>query len=179
MEAGIRHRSGVPTWSRQQPVLEMSPPVGPGGNMEATLQSQFFGVEKRKTSTGRLWAARIIAGLVTLFMLFDAVMKFVKPAPVAEAFARSGWPIELSSTLGAILLTCTVLYLIPRTSVLGAVLLTGYLGGAVATNLRLENPLFTNTLFPVYFGVLIWSSLLLRNPRLGELFPLIQPERKR
>ena len=123
---------------------------------------------------GRLWTGRIIGGLVALFMLFDALMKFVKPAPVIQAFARTGWPVELSVPLGAILLTCTVLYLIPRTSVLGAVLLTGYLGGAVATNLRLENPLFSNTLFPVYFGVLMWTSLLLRTPSLGRVFPLIK-----
>lgn len=91
-----------------------------------------------------------------------------------QAFARTGWPTELSACLGVILLTCTVLYVIPRTTVLGAILLTGYLGGAVATNLRLENPLFSNTLFPVYFGVLIWTSILLRNPRVREIFPLVR-----
>jgi hypothetical protein len=107
-------------------------------------------------------------------MLFDAVGKFAKPAQVVEAFARTGWPLELSAPIGAILLTCTVLYLIPRTSVLGAMLLTGYLGGAVATNLRLQNPLFTHTLFPVYFGVLIWVGLRLREPKLASVFPLLK-----
>ena len=97
-------------------------------------------------SKGRVWTGWSITGLIAAFMLFDAVGKFAKPAAVVEAFARTGWPIELSVPLGAILLTCTVLFLIPRTSVLGAILLTGYLGGAVATNLRLQNPLFSYTL---------------------------------
>jgi hypothetical protein len=105
-------------------------------------------------------------------MLLDAAIKFAKPAPVAEAFVRTGWPLALSVPLGAILLTSTVLYLIPRTAVLGAILLTGYLGGAVATNLRLEEPLFTHTLFPVYFGLAIWGSLWLRDQRIRELVPL-------
>jgi DoxX-like family len=126
----------------------------------------------REVTKGRLWTGRIITGLVAAFLLFDAAIKFTKPAPVAAAFARTGWPLELSVTLGAILLTSTVLYLIPQTAVLGAVLLTGYLGGAVATNLRLENPLFSNTLFPVYFGILTWAGLWLRDRRLGELLPL-------
>lgn len=98
-------------------------------------------------------------------------------APVIQAFVRSGWPAELSAPLGAILLICTVLYVIPRTSVLGAILLTGYLGGAVATNLRLKNPLFTNTLFPIYFGVLLWASLLLRVPKIVEFFPFLKSKR--
>lgn len=138
----------------------------------SAAQAQFFASQPIEISKRRIWAGRIIAGLVTLFMLFDAAMKFVKPAPVIQAFARTGWPAELSVPLGAILLTCTILYVIPRTTVLGAVLLTSYLGGAVATNLRLENPLFSNTLFPVYFGILIWTSVLLLNPGFAEWFPL-------
>ena len=125
-------------------------------------------------STGRFWTGWIITGLVSLFMLFDAGGKFVKPAPVVEAFARIGWPIELAPTLGAILLVCTIIYLIPQSAVLGAILLTGYLGGAVATNLRLQNPLLTHTLFPVYLGVLIWLGLWLRDSRVGSVFPLLK-----
>lgn len=121
----------------------------------------------------RIRAGWIISGLVIAFMLFDAVGKFVKPAPVVEAFARTGWPIELSATVGAVLLLCTILYAVPQTSVLGAILLTGYLGGAVATNLRLENPLFSHTLFPVYFGVLVWVGLWLREPELEPVFPFV------
>jgi hypothetical protein len=101
-------------------------------------------------------------------------MKFVKPPQVAEAFVRTGWPLAMSVPIGAILLTCTVLYVIPWTSVLGAVLLTSYLGGAVATNMRLENPLFTHTLFPVYFGVLIWVGLALREPKVMDVFPVMK-----
>ncbi|MGA8044424.1 MAG: DoxX family protein [Terracidiphilus sp.] len=115
-----------------------------------------------------------ISGLMVAFNLFDVFGKLAKPPQVVDAFVRVGWPIEVSSTIGIILLACTVLYVIPRTSVLGAALLTGYLGGAVATNLRLQNPLFTHTLFPVYFGVLVWIGLWLREPKLRPVFPLLQ-----
>jgi DoxX-like family len=127
-----------------------------------------------RVSKGRVRTGWTISGLIAAFVLFDSLIKFAKPAAVVEAFARTGWPIELAATIGAILLTCTVLYLIPRTSVLGAILLTGYLGGAVATNLRLQNPLFTYTLFPVYFGVLTWIALWLREARLRTVFPLLR-----
>lgn len=123
-------------------------------------------------SKRRLWASWVISGSIAAFTLFDAATKLARPAPVTAAFARTGWPVELSVPVGIILLVCTVLYLIPRTSILGAILLTGYLGGAVATNLRLENPMFSNTLFPVYFGILAWVALWLRNGKLRELIPL-------
>lgn len=129
-------------------------------------------------SKGRMWAGWIITGLISAFMLLDAAMKLAKPKPVIDAFARTGWPTELSVTLGVILLVSTALYLIPRTEILGAILLTGYLGGAVATNLRLENPLFSNTLFPVYFGVLVWGALWLRDRKIQELIPM-RKERSR
>jgi hypothetical protein len=128
--------------------------------------------EAASTSNGRRWTGLIITGLIALFMLFDAAMKFAKPKPVADAFVRTGWPIDLSVTLGVLLLASTVLYLIPRTAILGAILLTGYLGGAVATNLRLHNPWFSNTLFPVYFGILVWAALWLRESRVAALIPL-------
>lgn len=89
-----------------------------------------------------------ISGLIAAFTLFDAVGKFVRPAQVVEAFARTAWPVELAPSLGAILILCATIFLIPQSSVLGAILLTGYLGGAVATNLRLHNPLFSHTSFP-------------------------------
>ena len=140
--------------------------------MQATIVMNDGGTYMPDASKAQTWTGRVITGLLTAFLLFDVFGKFAKPVQVVEAFARTGWPVELSPTLGTILLICTVLYLIPRTSVLGAVLLTGYLGGAVATNLRLENPLFTNTLFPVYFGILAWLGLLMREPRLRSVFPL-------
>lgn len=141
------------------------------------LSEQAASVDTRSTeiSKGRLWTGRVLAGLITLFNLFDAWMKFAKPAPVIHAFAQSGWPVELSAPIGAILLASTALFVIPRTTVLGGLLLTGYLGGAVATNLRLENPLFSETLFPVYVGIFLWASLLLQHPRLGEYLPFLKP----
>jgi hypothetical protein len=139
---------------------------------EATMGTRWTGDDMTEVSRGKLWTGRVIAGLAGLFLLFDAAMKFVQPKPVAEAFVQTGWPIGLSTTLGALLLVSTILYLIPRTAILGAILLTGYLGGAVATNLRLQEPLFSHTLFPVYFGVLVWGSLWLRDIKLQELVPL-------
>jgi hypothetical protein len=117
-------------------------------------------------SNGRRWAGRIISGLLAVFFALDGAMKLVRPAPAMEAFVRSGWPASLSVTLGVVLLASTAVYLVPRTAILGAVLLTGYLGGAVATNLPLQNPIFSHTLFPVYFGVLLWLALWLRDERL-------------
>lgn len=139
---------------------------------EATMGASWTQSDRAQVSSGRLWTSRVMAGLVALFLLFDVTMKFVQPKAVAEAFVRSGWPIELSAPLGAILLICTILFLIPRTAILGAILLTGYLGGAVAANLRLLEPLFSYTLFPVYFGILIWGSLWLRDPKLQQMIPL-------
>jgi hypothetical protein len=125
-------------------------------------------------STPALWAGRIISSLVVLFLVFDAVMKLVRPvpAPVTQAFAHVGWPVSLAANLGVILLCCTILYAVPRTVVLGAILLTGYLGGAVATHLRAGDPLFSHVLFPVYLGVLLWLGVYLRDARLRALLPL-------
>lgn len=119
-----------------------------------------------------LLAGRAIGALPVLFLLFDGVGKFVKPAPVVEGTLQLGYPAGVLVPLGIVLLACTVLYAVPRTAVLGAILLTGYLGGAVATHVRVGNPMATHTLFPVYFGVLLWGSLWLRDPRVRELLPL-------
>jgi hypothetical protein len=118
-----------------------------------------------------LWAGRIASGLVTAFMIFDAVMHLMKPAPVVEGFARLGFPIRLAVTLGIIDLICVVLYVIPRTSILGAILLTGYLGGAVAIQLPTGNSLFGEVLFPVYVGVIVWGGIYMRDERLRALIP--------
>ncbi|HEX4006315.1 MAG TPA: DoxX family protein [Acidobacteriaceae bacterium] len=142
--------------------------------METTMPAAAPPGNAAVIGSGRLWTGRVITGLITLFMVFDAAMKFAKPKPVADAFVRTGWPIDLSVTLGVILAVSTIFYLIPRTAVVGAILLTGYLGGAVATNLRLHNPLFGNTLFPVYFGVLVWAALWLRDPAIAHLIPTRQ-----
>ncbi len=119
-----------------------------------------------------LWTGRIISAVVVLFLLFDSVIKFINPAPVVEASAHLGLPDSLAVVLGIILLACTAIYAIPRTSILGAILLTGYLGGAVATHLRIGDPLFSHVLFPVYMGVLLWGGLFLREDRLRALIPL-------
>lgn len=142
--------------------------------METVVRAETSSAHQDVTPRGRLAASWIITGLLAIFMLLDVAIKFIQPKGVAASFARSGWPLHLSVTLGVLLLVSTLLWLIPRTAILGAILLTGYFGGAVATNLRLENPLFSNTLFPVYFGVLVWLSLWLRDPAVRGLIPLRQ-----
>jgi hypothetical protein len=117
-----------------------------------------------------LWAGRIISGLIVLFMLFDAITKLMKVSQVLEATVRLGVPVSALSVIGVILLICTIIYAIPRTSILGAVLLTGYLGGAVATQLRAGGPAF-ETVFPVLFGALVWLGVYLRDLRLRALVP--------
>jgi hypothetical protein len=122
-------------------------------------------------STPMLWTGIVLSVLPSLFLLFDGALKLAKPAFVVEATARLGYPESSIVALGIVLLACTVLYLIPRTAVLGAILLTGYLGGAVASHARLEEGWFT-ILFPVLFGALLWGGLVLRDARLRSLLPL-------
>jgi hypothetical protein len=122
-------------------------------------------------SKGRLWAGRILGGLSALLLLVDAVGKLVKPPPVVEATVKLGYPESVIISLGVVLLISTILYLLPKTSVLGAILLTGYLGGAVATHVRVGEGWFP-ILFPVVFGVLLWAGLWLRDERLQNLIPL-------
>jgi len=119
-----------------------------------------------------LWTGRIISILVVLFMLFTGTLKLIKPAGVVEGFAHFGYPERLILIIGIVEIACTVIYAIPRTSILGAILLTGYLGGAVASQLRVGLPLFSNVLAPVYIGVLIWGGLFLRDRRLRALIPV-------
>ncbi len=122
-------------------------------------------------SRKRVWAGRIISALPALFLLVDGVMKLVKPAPVVEATVRLGYPESVIVALGIVVLACTVLYLIPRASVLGAILLTGYLGGAVATHVRVGGSFFS-VVFPIILGMLIWGGLYLRDAQLRALIPL-------
>jgi hypothetical protein len=118
-----------------------------------------------------LWTGWIISALAGLFLLFDGVAKLIKPAAVVEATVLLGYPESVILGLGIVLTVCTVLYLIPQTSILGAILLTGYLGGAVATHVRVGGPLFA-VIFPVIFGVLVWAGIYLRCGRLRALIPL-------
>jgi hypothetical protein len=119
-----------------------------------------------------LWTGRIMNTLVVLFLLMDGVMKLINPAPVVEGMNKLGYPLSLTSVIGIVLLVCVVVFAIPRTSILGAILVTGYLGGAVASQLCVGLPLFSNVLFPVYMGVLIWAGLYARDGRLRALIPL-------
>lgn len=140
--------------------------------------SQAFGFTEAATpaahaqvSKKRLYTGRAISILAVLFLLFDSFGHLAKPAPVADAFVRLGMPLGLSFGIGILGLVCTVLYAIPRTSILGAILLTGYLGGATAVNLRVSDPTF-ETLFPVLFGVVIWAGIFLRDRALHTLLPV-------
>jgi hypothetical protein len=118
-----------------------------------------------------LWTGRVVSVLAALFLLFDGISKLFKPAFVVEATIRLGYSEDVIVGLGVVLTASTLLYLIPQTSVLGAILLTGYLGGAVATHVRVGDPIFP-ILFPIIFGGLIWGGLYLRDQRLRTLIPL-------
>jgi len=119
-------------------------------------------------SNGMIWTGRVISALPALFLLMDAAMKFVKPQPVIKSTVELGYSESVILPLGVVLLVCTLLYLIPPTAVLGAILLTGYLGGAVASHLRAGGGWFPVT-FPVMVGLLLWLGLWLREPRLRAL----------
>ena len=117
-------------------------------------------------------AGRALSGLGVLFLLFDSMGKLLQVQPVMEGTLQLGYPRDIVFTLGALLFTCVLVYLIPRTSVLGAVLLTAYLGGAVATHVRVQSPLFTHVLFPTYVGAMLWGGLFLRDARLRAFLPV-------
>jgi hypothetical protein len=119
-----------------------------------------------------VWIGWIMSGIVVLFLLFDGITKLIMIDPVVDATIRIGFPLDVIRPLGIVCLACAILYAIPRTSILGAILLTGFLGGAVASKVRLEDPLFSQVLFGVYVGVLAWAGLYLRDGRLRSLIPL-------
>jgi hypothetical protein len=116
-----------------------------------------------------LWAGRILSALPVLMLLFSGIMKLIKPAAVVQEFARLGYAESLVVGIAILELGCTIVYVIPRSSVLGAILLTGYLGGATATHVRIGDPSF---FVPTVLGVLIWGGLFLRDDRLRALIPL-------
>jgi hypothetical protein len=120
-----------------------------------------------------LWTGRILTGLFALFMLGASIAPKLLHLPVVdETMAQLGWPAGYGLMIGIIELTCLVLYLIPRTSLLGAVLMMGLLGGAIATQIRIGNPLFSHIMFSIYLGLFMWGGLWLRDPRLRALFPI-------
>ena len=133
--------------------------------MESTIHAA-------RTSNKMIWAGRIMSALPVLFLLFDGTIHIMKLPAVVEGFAKAGFPISTAVPLGIIEIVCIILYAIPRTSVLGAILLTGYLGGAVATNVRQQLPMLGYVLFPVYVGVFLWGGLWLRDARVRSLIPL-------
>ena len=135
------------------------------------MSSAAHTIHASDVSKGSLWAGRIITGLVVLFLVFDGVTKVIKEPHVMAASQQLGFTANAVVGIGAVLLICTAIYIIPRTSILGAILLTGYLGGAVATNVHARTVLF-NTLFPAIFGVLVWAGLFLRDRRLQTLIPV-------
>ena len=124
------------------------------------------------TSRTVTWAGRAASALVGLFLLFDAAIKVLRLPFAIEATMQLGYPASAVFPIGVVELVCLALYAIPRTSVLGAILITGHLGGAVATHLRVGSPLLGYTLFPLYVAALLWGGLYLRNPRLRMLVPV-------
>ncbi|MFN8600717.1 MAG: DoxX family protein [Candidatus Binatia bacterium] len=120
----------------------------------------------------QLWTGRVLGGLCILFLVFDSIGKIVRVDPVVQGTVELGYPDTVLVPLGLVLLASTILYAIPATAVLGAILVTGYLGGAVATHVRVGNPLLTHTLFPVWLGIALWGALWLRDPRLRALVPI-------
>jgi hypothetical protein len=128
-------------------------------------------IEQSGISKGAIWAGRIISGLVVLFLLFDSIMKLFKPKFVVDANLELGYSEQVIIPIAVVLLVCVILYVVPQTAILGAILLTGYLGGAVATHVRVGAVAF-NIAFAVGFGVLVWLGLFLRDQRLRSLLPL-------
>jgi hypothetical protein len=138
--------------------------------MSATLlQSTPLSTREAVTSTRTRCAGRVVTGIAVLFLLFDTTIKLVAAKEAVEGTVQLGWQAHHLPILGAIEVVCLVLYLVPRTAPVGALLWTGYLGGAIATHLRLDNPLFSHVLFPIYVAALIWGGLYLRDPRVRAL----------
>jgi hypothetical protein len=125
------------------------------------------------TTTGaRLWTGRILSGLAIAFLALDTAMKLLQVAPAVETTAQLGYPASSVLVIGLIELACLAAYAFPRTARIGAVLLTGYLGGAIATHLRVGSPLLSHTLFPIYLAAMVWGGLYLRDRRVRQLLPV-------
>ena len=122
-------------------------------------------------SRKRLWTGRVLTGLAGAFLIMDGGMKLFKPPFVVQSTVQLGYPESTIVGIGVALLACTLLYLIPRTSILGAILLTGYLGGAIASNVRAAQPLF-NMAFPIIFAFVVWGGVWLRDARLQQFLPV-------
>lgn len=128
--------------------------------------------DTRAPSKAMRWTGRVLSSLAALFLTFDGAFKLIQPEAVVQGAADLGYPPSTVIPMGVLLLVGVALYVVPRTSILGAIHLTGYLGGAVATHVRVENPLFSHTLFPIYVAAFVWVGLWLRDARLRALVPL-------
>lgn len=129
-------------------------------------------IQNSSISSRSLWGGRILSGLAILFLTFDGVIHILKISPVVEAFGQLGYPLSVAVALGIVELVCALLYAMPRTSILGAIMLTGYLGGAIATQVRVGAPLLSTALFPVYIALFVWGGLYLRDDRVRAMIPL-------
>ncbi len=119
----------------------------------------------------KILIGKIMSGIAILFLMFDSITKLLKTPQVVEGTVKLGYPISEIPVIGLILLILTIFYIIPRTSIFAAILITGYLGGAVASGLRIMSPLFSNTLFPIYFAVILWGGLYLRDDLIKQFIP--------
>jgi hypothetical protein len=153
--------------------LEKSEPAIPEEIMAIANPQSVAGEPGAGMSAARwqLWTGRVLSVLSVLFLLLDAAGKFMMPVQVVQACERLGFPVNLSPTLGVLLTLSTLLYAIPRTAVLGAVLLTGYLGGAISIHMRAGSTTF-ETVFPAILSVLVWAGIYLRDCRLRQVFPI-------
>jgi hypothetical protein len=148
---------------------------GPAASNEETTMTTFNphltfdptgAVRTRAPSKGALWTGRVLSTIISLLLGFDATMKLLEVAPVMKASEQLGYSAHAVFGIGVVLAVCVALYAVPRTAVLGALLLTGYLGGAIATHVRAGDPLFTHVLFPIYVAAVVWAGLVLRDGRL-------------
>lgn len=144
-------------------------------SMYAAVDVPSHGTTSSSGISGRqVWAGRVLTGLAVVFLLFDITIKILQSPEAIKGTTELGWPASVILPLGIVQLVCLVLYLIPRTAFFGAILWTGYLGGAIATHVRVGNPLFSHVLFPVYVAALLWGGLWLRDRRLRKLLPIAE-----
>jgi hypothetical protein len=149
-----KHPENRPAYARAQAPASVSAPVAAAPSRKA------------------LWTGRVLSGLGVAFLAFDAVLKLSRVPEALEGTTQLGWPPDVVFPLGVLQIALLLLYVVPRTSAIGALLWTGYLGGAIATHVRIDNPLFTHVLFPVYVAALLWLGLWLRDPGLRAVLPL-------
>ena len=151
--------------------IEATLPIMASTNDKTASQSYSGRTGSYATSSKKaLWTGRILSGIAVLFLAMDASMKVLQVKAAVDGTVALGYPANCLFYLGIVQLICLALYLIPRTAIIGAVLWTGYLGGAIATHVRISNPLFTHILFPIYVAIFLWAGLWLRDRRVSEMY---------